>query len=159
MRENLHMKASKLTIFTIFAASLCGSASAQTCTTLTVDAIAGGVNAGDFPAGTATVIVAAPAILPSASPNTVSIANNDTYETDADGVITKAPNAGTAAFTFFSAQLPVGAPVIGQKKTPAAGVLTTLNTAPFGAFVGGVVGNRIGHSTDYMVPGRHIYEH
>ncbi len=134
------MNISKLTIFTLVAVGICGSASAQTCIRLSVAANSLGVTtgpAGDFTEETG-ILVSAPALLPGVS-NTVSLASDDAYETDADGVITKAPTAGTGAFTFFSASLPVGPPLVGQKKTPGPGQTATLSSAPYGALVGGFV--------------------
>lgn len=67
---------------------------------------------------------------------TVSLASDDAYSTDANGVVTKAPSSGTGAFNYFSAQLPVGAPAVGSTKTPSDATATT-TSVPFGALIGG----------------------
>jgi uncharacterized protein (TIGR03437 family) len=106
------------------------SASGQTCGTTMVPAAVTAISAGDFATGGAQFI----AIVNKAA--TVSLASDDAYSTDANGVITKAPSSGTGAFNYFSAQLPLGAPAVGSTKTPSDATATT-TSVPFGALIGG----------------------
>ncbi len=75
--------------------------------------------AGDFQAGVALTIGAT---------GQVSLAQDDPYTTEANGVITRPPSAGTNAFAYFSGLAPAGPPVVGGKKT--------LNGFPAGALLG-----------------------
>lgn len=102
------------------------------CSVNQVAATATGVSAGDHAAGTALRISAS---------GEVSLARDDRYSTDADGVITLPPSVGSGAYNFFQGEAdPIGiAPARGNRKSPilarSPGAPTYL--APYGALLGG----------------------
>jgi len=86
---------------------------------------------GEYPAGFSTRFQVG-------SGQSVSIANDDAYSTDANGVITRAPAPGTSAFNFFTGQVPVQLPpIVGGIKFPLPDFGAPSASAPFGALLHG----------------------
>jgi len=69
---------------------------------------------------------------------TVSLANDDAYSTDANGFIRVAPTPGTGAYGFFTGQAPAGVvPTVGTRKYPQPDFGAASTSAPFGALLYG----------------------